>query len=133
MKAYKIYRVKDGRLFSSFVNDRACIKYSLRKESTGKTFLCPDDKKIWRPIFAYKNLTSARNMKAKLERNMGKKKNLSFHYEIWEVEGQRIYKKFLRGCIVELEYGRYYPAGLPFSSGIVFLSTCTPIRRVDVS
>ena len=133
MKAYKVFRVKDGRLFSVIVNDKACIRYSPKKESTGKFFRYLIWKKIQLPIFAYKSLTSAKDMKAKMEINTRKKKNLSFHYETWEVKGQKSYKKFRRSCISELERGRYFPLeiGLPFPSDTIFLRTCTPIKRVE--
>ena len=108
---------------------RARIKYSPKKESTGEVFewlfLL---KKIQLPIFAYKNLISAKNAKEALERN--KKKNLSFHYEVWEVQGQKSYKEFCLAYMPELENGNYYPIGSSFPSDTIFLRTCIPISKI---
>ena len=125
MKAYKVFRVKKGRLISLFVNNKACIKYSPKKESTEKTFKCLDGKKVKLPIFAFKSLTSAQKAKKEFD---GK----SSPCEIWEVEGQKSDKKFYRGAFLAINKGIYYPMfDYNFPRGTIFLSTCVLIRKIE--
>ena len=126
MKAYKVFRVEDGRLFSATMERKACIEYSPRKKSVGKIFYNPvTGEQIRLPIIACKDLISAQKLK---------NKSYGCVFEIWEVEGKKSPRKLHAGHLGDIESGIYRPVfGFHVSRGTVFLSTCTPIRRVDVS
>ena len=127
MKAYKVFRVEDGRLFSALVRDQACIEYYPGLPSMGQIFTY-NGKRIRLPIIVFRDLGSAKRMKKKCEQTY-----FWASFEIWEVEGKYCHKKVCHGDIDELELGNYCPDELSFPDGTIFLETCTPIRRVDVS
>jgi len=128
MRAYKVFKVKDGRLFSAFVEKKARIKYSPGKKSIGRTFQHRDGYKISLPIFACEDWISACKIKSQFEETLP---SCGPCYEIWEVEGKEYHKKFRFGFVPNLELGEYHPTSYSFPPGTIFLRTCMPIRRIE--
>ena len=125
MKAYKVFRVEDGRLFSAIVEGRACIEYCFGRLSMGQVFAYKG-RQIRLPVMAYRDLESAEKMKKDWE-------EIYFRttFEIWEVEGKYCRKKIRHGYLEELEMGKYCPVKLSFPIGTIFLQTCTPVRKIE--
>ena len=128
MKAYKVFRVMNGKLFSLFMRGKAGIQYASGQKSKGRVFEDLDGKKVRLPIIAFRDLSHAKKFV---------EKGYFFPFEIWLVDGRlsKKYKDFHPGTLADLEcFGKYIPrrsdSYLPLDT--IFLDNCTPIRRVDV-
>ena len=129
MKAYKVFSIQNGKLFSLLIRGNARIQYASGQKSKGRVFEDLDGKKVRLPIMAFRHFSHVRKF---IERE-----NLLF-FEIWLVDGRvsKKYKDFRPGAIIDLEcFGKYIPrtSNYYLPSGTIFLDDCTPIRRVDVS
>ena len=132
MKAYKVFKIENGKLCSAFVERKAKIIYSPHRKSRGKSFLSflfENRKKIRLPIFAFKTLTAVQKAKKELNADCSL---LNSCYEIWEVKGKKSYKKFYRGAFLAINKGIYYPMlDYDFPRDTIFLSTCIPIKKIE--
>ena len=126
MKAYKVFRVMNSKLFSLFMRGKAGIQYASGQKSKGRVFDDLDGKKIRLPITAFRDLSHVREF---VEREK------VFFFEIWEVEGRlsKKYKDFHPGTLADLEcFGKYIPrtsdSYLPLDT--IFLDDCTPVKKI---
>ena len=129
MKAYKVFSIQNGKLFSLFMRGKAGIQYASGQKSKGRVFEDLNGKKVRLPIMAFRHFSHVREF---VEREK------LFFFEIWEVEGRlsKKHKDFRPGVTTYLEYfGKYMPrtSNYYLPSGTIFFDNCTPIRRVDVS
>ena len=144
MKAYKIFRVIDGELYSAIMDGKVKIRYKPSKQSKGKLLLVQSEgKKIKSPIFAFRRLKDARN-RLKLfiswARSEEEKKELLEKFEIWEVKGSPwegtligiafSFSSLEKGIVTALAALKRVVPYMP--RGTVLLSSCVPVRKVEV-
>jgi len=127
MKAYKVFSIQNGKLFSLFMRGKAGIQYASGQKSKGRVFEDLNGKKVRLPIMAFRHFSHVREF---VEREK------VFFFEIWLVDGRvsKKYKDFHPGTLADLEcFGKYIPrtsdSYLPLDT--IFLDDCTPIRRVE--
>ena len=134
MKAYKIFRVIDGELYSSMARGKALIHYRPGKKSKGKVFsVISQQRKIRNPIFAFQTMKDALAFLGFCSQDL---------FELWEVEGIPWRKKFIgwsywdtiheKGYVYNLEQVSNLKHFSYAPRGIICLQTCTPIRKVKV-
>ena len=137
MKAYKIFQVINGELYSMYAGGKAQIHYEPGKKSVGKVFRIEGTrKKIRNPIFAYRTLEDAQDYYFCLSNSF---LNVQEYYELREVKGIPWRGKLIGTTV------RFTPPGgklvlelMPIKrvkretpQGTVLLSSCVPVRKVE--
>ena len=131
MKAYKIFRIIDGELYSASSRGKAQIHYRPGEKRIGRVFgIIGMRKKIRNPIFAYRTIEDARA-------NFG----VQEIFELWEVKGSPWRKKLIgmdawffppkEGFVFNLIPVKKAKQDLP--KGTILLSSCIPVRNIEIT
>jgi len=135
MKAYKIFRLVEGKLYSSSVEGKAGIFYSPGKKHMGRVFkIGGAGKKIRNPIFAFKSPKEAQDYYQDFYRNSPEL------FEIWEVKGIPWRKKTIgTACHLNILGTGYVNELVPVQKvknhiwkGTVLLSSCVPVQKIEI-